>query len=118
MKFSSFVSTTLLASLCAAAPTPTDEINERSLIKRSSVTETPTTGYATENGGTTGGSGGSTTTVSTYAQFTEAATSDGALIIVVDGTITETADQVKVTSDKTIVGKDSNAKLIGFGKFN
>ncbi|MAD85547.1 MAG: hypothetical protein CL912_21515 [Deltaproteobacteria bacterium] len=67
------------------------------------------------NGGTTGGKGGTTTTVSTYAQFTAAVSSDTAKIVVVSGTITQTADQVKVGSNTSIIGKNSGAKLVGFG---
>ena len=116
MKYVAVISTALLASLAAAAPTPTsdNEVGTGILAKRASITDTPTTGYATTNGGTTGGRGGSTTTVSTYAQFTAAASDDSARIIVVSGTITQAADQVRVGANKTIVGK-SGAKLVGFG---
>jgi pectate lyase len=48
------------------------------------------------------------TTVSTYAQFTAAVTDDTARIVVVTGTISQAA-QVRVGSNKTIVGKNSGA---------
>lgn len=61
MKFSG-LSLGLLATVALAAPTPTT--NEVDLaVKRASTTDTPI-GYASENGGTTGGAGGTTTTVS------------------------------------------------------
>lgn len=69
-------------------------------------------GYATLNGGTTGGKGGPTTTVSTYAQFSAAAAADdSARIIVVSGTIQQTADQIRVGANKSIIGKNSSASL-------
>ncbi|KAF2497467.1 putative pectate lyase A [Lophium mytilinum] len=104
-----------LSSLALAAPTRTQQ-KRGSLAKRASVTETPTTGYATQNGGTTGGKGGSTTTVSTYAQFTAAVTDDTARIVIVKGTITKAA-QVKVGSNKSIIGQNSSAKLVGLGLY-
>jgi pectate lyase len=35
--------------------------------------------------------------------------------VFVSGTITQTADQVKVGSNTSIIGKDKNAKLVNFG---
>lgn len=72
-------------------------------------------GYASQNGGTTGGAGGTTTTVSTYAQFTAAVAGTAKKVVILDGAITQTADQVKVGSNTSIIGKNSGAKLIGFG---
>ena len=72
-------------------------------------------GYASMNGGTTGGAGGTTTTVSSYASFTSAVSGDDAKVVYVDGTIKETADQVKIGSNTSIIGKDANAILEGFG---
>ncbi|KAF7553199.1 hypothetical protein G7Z17_g3803 [Cylindrodendrum hubeiense] len=113
MKFSS-VFQLALVGLTSAAPTPTIEQGAtNALAKRSSITETCTLGYATQNGGTKGGKGGSTTTVSTLAQFTKAATASGSLVVYVKGTITG-ATKVKVTSDKTIIGA-TGAHLSGVG---
>jgi pectate lyase len=115
MKLSTFI-TLGLSGLALAAPTPTTPEKRGNLVKRASVTETPTTGYATQNGGTKGGKGGSTTTVSTYAQFTAAVTDDTARIVIVSGTITKAA-RVKVGSNKSIIGKNSSAKLVGIGLY-
>lgn len=96
-----------LVGLAAAAPTPTEnlaQLDSRTIQKRATISDKADIGYATQNGGTTGGSGGTVTTVSTLAQFTAAAASSSKLIIVVSGTISGAA-QVKVTSNKTIVGK-------------
>ncbi|KAJ5179086.1 hypothetical protein N7492_002296, partial [Penicillium capsulatum] len=72
-------------------------------------------GYASQNGGTTGGAGGTTTTLSSYAAFTSAVSGDKAKVVVVKGTITKTADQVRVGSNTSIIGTNSNAILENFG---
>ncbi|KAB8290762.1 hypothetical protein EYC80_008399 [Monilinia laxa] len=109
----------LLARLASAAPTPTeneDIVERANVAKRASITDIATTGYATQNGGTTGGKGGATTTVSTLAQFTDAVTNDAvARVIVVSGTITGSV-KVRVGSNKTIVGK-KGATLVGVGLY-
>jgi pectate lyase len=66
MKLSSFFFLSL-STFALAAPTPTEK-EHGTLAKRAAITETPVTGYATLNGGTTGGKGGSTTTVSSYVE--------------------------------------------------
>ncbi|APA08100.1 hypothetical protein SS1G_00238 [Sclerotinia sclerotiorum 1980 UF-70] len=115
MKFS-VISAGLLAAFAAAAPTPTSEesVNRAAIAKRSTITDACNIGYASTNGGTKGGAGGTTTTVSTYAQFTKAATA-GKSVVVLAGPITQAAPQVKVASDTTIIGKNSKAVLTGFG---
>lgn len=117
MKFS-LISAGLLAALASAAPTPTSDeiVNRAAIVKRASVTDACNIGYASTNGGTKGGAGGTTTTVSTYAQFTKAATA-GKTVVVVSGPITHAAAQVKVASDTTIIGKNSKVVLTGFGLY-
>jgi pectate lyase len=118
MKFS-ILSAGLLAAVASAAPTPTqngDLVDRAEVAKRAAITESCSIGYASTNGGTKGGAGGATTTVSTYAQFTKAATA-GNTVVVVSGPITQKADQVKVASDTTIIGKDSSVVLTGFGLY-
>jgi pectate lyase len=113
MKLTSFLPIGLSA-LAIAAPTPTVEDKRATLAKRAaSLTDVATVGYATLNGGTTGGKGGSTTTVSSFAQFTAAVTGDDAKIVVVSGAIASTGN-VKIGSNKSIIGKSSAAKLSGF----
>lgn len=100
-----------LAGLVAAVPTPTEDqpLDIRAIEKRATITDAADVGYATQNGGTTGGKGGTTTTVSTLAQFTAAAGSSSSYVIVVSGAISGAA-KVKVTSNKTIVGKSGSSK--------
>ncbi|ORY61526.1 family 1 polysaccharide lyase [Pseudomassariella vexata] len=113
MKFTAAIA--LLFGLAAAAPTPTEDtpFDTRAIEKRATVTDACDVGYGTQNGGTTGGNGGTVTTVSTLAQFTAAAQSSSKLVVVVSGAISGAA-KVKVTSNKTIVGK-SGSSLTGVG---
>ncbi|KAL6709613.1 hypothetical protein ACN47E_001041 [Coniothyrium glycines] len=115
MKSFAVSSVLALAQLCLSAPTPTvDAIEDRSIEKRASVTDVATVGYATLNGGTTGGKGGATTTVSTLAQYTAAVAGNTAAVVVVSGTINGPAKNVKIGSNKTIIGL-KGAQLINVG---
>ncbi|CAI7594499.1 unnamed protein product [Penicillium glandicola] len=102
-----------LSSLALAAPTPTS--NEANFLGKRASANDAAPGYASQNGGTTGGAGGTTTTVSSYAAFTSAVTGDSAKVVYVSGAITKTADQVRVGSNTSIIGKNANAVLTGFG---
>lgn len=87
------------------------------------VVEPPTTdltslvGFATENGGTTGGAGGPVVTVSSYTDLKSHAESSGAMTILVDGTITNgtAGGQIRVASNKSIIGLGDSAFLSGVG---
>ena len=115
MKFSNIINLALMG-FAAAAPTPTiDEGATHALDKRASITETCNIGYASTNGGTTGGRGGATTTVSTLSQFTKAAEASGKRNIVVKGSISGSY-KVQVGSDKTIIGA-KGSKLSGVGLY-
>ncbi|KAJ5787889.1 Pectin lyase fold/virulence factor [Penicillium paradoxum] len=102
-----------LSSVVLGAPTATS--NEAHLLGKRAGINDVATGYASQNGGTKGGAGGTTTTVSSYAAFTAAVSGDSAKVVVVSGPITQTADQVRVGSNTSILGKDSKAILTGFG---
>lgn len=74
-------------------------------------------GFATLNGGTTGGLGGQTVTVSTYADLKSYAEGTTAAIIMVQGTISNGANggKVSIRSNKSIIGVGSTAFLNGVG---
>jgi pectate lyase len=71
-------------------------------------------GWATQNGGTTGGGSGPTVTVSSLADLTTAVGSSTTETIRVNGNFTCSAD-VRLTSNKTVVGVGSNSGLTGCG---
>ncbi|KAL4782191.1 pectate lyase A [Aspergillus varians] len=96
-----------------AAPTPTSNLN-KNFNKRAAVDDVAF-GFASLNGGTTGGVGGTTTTVASYAEFTAAVEGDEPKVVIVSGPITKTAKQAKVGSNTSIIGADSSAVLDGFG---
>ncbi|KAI0013289.1 pectin lyase-like protein [Xylariaceae sp. FL0662B] len=87
---------------------------DKPVLRRADASEAASVGYATQNGGTTGGAGGTSTTVSSLDDLVACAKQDDAAICIVDGTI-EGSEAVKVTSNKTILGKDSKAILKGVG---
>jgi pectate lyase len=70
-------------------------------------------GFATLNGGTTGGAGGPTVTATTLDQLRSFCAQSGPLIIRVVGTITG-AESIRVSSNKSILGAPG-AHLIGIG---
>ncbi|KAF3809367.1 Pectinesterase [Colletotrichum gloeosporioides] len=76
-------------------------------------------GFASLNGGTTGGKGGEVVVVKTQADLEKYAGSTGKYVIKVSGkiTITPKGKEVKVSSDKTIVGIGATAE-IDQGGFN
>jgi pectate lyase len=71
----------------------------------------PLVGYGA---GTTGGAGGSTVTVTTLSALTSAVSGSTARIVKISGTITGSGD-VKVGSNKTILGIGSSSVLSGLG---
>jgi pectate lyase len=74
-------------------------------------------GFATLNGGTTGGQAGQTVTASTYAQLKSYAESSTTYVIMVMGTISNGANggQINVKSNKSLIGVGSTALLNGVG---
>ncbi|MDT0346483.1 pectate lyase family protein [Streptomyces litchfieldiae] len=105
------------AGLGALAPTAQSSPAAAPAFAPSVLAETPD-GFASVNAegqnGTTGGAGGSVVMVSDGDAFAEAAESDGALIIQVDGSISLDGMQ-DVASDKTIIGIGSSGAITGGG---
>ncbi|KAK7454400.1 pectinesterase [Colletotrichum acutatum] len=114
------------ADAAASTPTPT---TLQTVVKASSTpvpqaaaaddcSGTPD-GFASLNGGTTGGKGGEVVTVKTQADLEKYAGMSGKYVIKVSGkiTITPKGKEVKVSSDKTIVGIGATAE-IDQGGFN
>ncbi|KAG8165015.1 hypothetical protein KVR01_005290 [Diaporthe batatas] len=107
---------TLVASLMAAAVSAAPTFNlvqPRAANSSGSITEACNIGYATQNGGTTGGGDAKQTTVTSLEELKAAAKAEGPAVIIIDGTITG-SDKVDVTSDKTVVGA-AGSSLEGVG---
>lgn len=70
-------------------------------------------GWASLNGGTTGGAGGDTVTVTNRSQFTFYVSSTQPYVILVQDTISlQLYERVRVTGNKTILGLGYNAALL------
>ncbi|MFI6457322.1 polysaccharide lyase family 1 protein [Streptosporangium amethystogenes] len=76
--------------------------------------ESSPVGFASMNGGTTGGSGGSTVTVTTASALVGALTSSSALTIRVSGMIS-ISGMYRVASNKSVLGVGSGSGLNGGG---
>jgi pectate lyase len=76
-------------------------------------------GFAATGGGTTGGAGGATVTVSTLADLTRYVTATEPYVIKVAKAITVTpkGTELKVKSNKTIVGVGTSGEIVGGGFF-
>jgi pectate lyase len=75
-------------------------------------------GFATREGGTTGGGNTAPTTVSTQAALRTCATATGPRVCRVQGTVTfNPFEEIRVTSDKTIIGAGNSAAIVMGGFF-
>ncbi|KAJ3456743.1 hypothetical protein MRS44_016766 [Fusarium solani] len=110
---------TPVAEAPVEAPTEAVEVEEpaasASAVPASSDDDCSGTpdGFASLNGGTTGGKGGEVVVVSTQEDLEKYAGSEGKYVIKVKGTITITpkGKEVEVKSDKTIVGIGADAEI-------
>ncbi|OHE94124.1 pectinesterase [Colletotrichum orchidophilum] len=105
---------TTLQTVVKASPTPAPQ----AAAADDDCSGTPD-GFASLNGGTTGGKGGEVVTVKTQADLEKYASASGKYVIKVSGkiTITPKGKEIKVSSDKTIVGLGDTAE-IDQGGFN
>jgi pectate lyase len=76
-------------------------------------------GFASLNGGTTGGAGGTVVTVSTQSDLNRYATAAGKYLIKVSGKITLSpkGTEIRVASDKTIIGIGTTGEISEGGFF-
>ncbi|KAJ7258907.1 pectin lyase-like protein [Mycena rebaudengoi] len=72
-------------------------------------------GYATLNGGTTGGAGGPTTIVTSLAALRTAVTGATPKIVEISGIITGVANMLIISNSTTVVGIGSNSGVTGGG---
>lgn len=103
VSLSLFAATMTLAALCLHA----QQAQPASTIDFSLI------GYASLEGGTTGGKGGRTSTVATAAEFRAAAGSAEPLHILVSGMLDLGSNTVKIAANKTIIGRGADAGFIG-----
>lgn len=75
------------------------------------------TGFASLNGGTTGGKGGRIVTATTHADLVKYAAMEEPLIIRVDGALTSEPRgfEIPIKSHKTIIGVGRNGAIVGGG---
>jgi pectate lyase len=107
------LSISLLVTACNKHDKPGDQPDNDANSERTATTEFT---VATANGfaaGTTGGAGGTAVTVSSQSAFKSAAESSSAMVITVSGNINLGSNQINVKSNKTIIGANSSAGVIG-----
>ncbi|KAL2267143.1 hypothetical protein VTJ83DRAFT_4420 [Remersonia thermophila] len=114
----SFVALTTAAPAPVPSLTPTDPAPGTPVqLKEASVSDVAYLGFATLNGGTTGGYGGNVTIVSTLSEFTAVVGERNTqpAIVVVNGTIVGDA-KVRIGSNKTIIGLPGSG-FVGIGLY-
>ncbi|EOA88599.1 hypothetical protein ACJQWK_02112 [Exserohilum turcicum] len=115
MRFS-LCSLGLMAVSALAAPKPWLNLRGTSGVANGSASleDVATTGFATTNGGTSGGKGGKKIEVSTLDALKKAVTGNDPAIVLITGPITGSKDNIKIGSNKSVIGKDSSVVLTDF----
>lgn len=99
-----------LSAVALAAPLPT---TQKTGLNARQNSDSPI-GYASQNGGTTGGAGGSSISVSSLTELQSAVKGDNAAVITITSSIKGNGDNVKIGSNKSVLGKDSSVILENF----
>ncbi|KAI0784679.1 pectin lyase-like protein [Abortiporus biennis] len=86
-----------------------------SVVEKRAAPVNQLVGYATLNGGTTGGAGGPTVTVTSLAALRSAVTGASPKIVQVSGIITGDGDTIDVGNHTTVIGVGSNSGVTGGG---
>lgn len=110
----SFATGLALAADQSASSAPSVASNTGSSSSSGSSSSGSAIGFASQNGGTTGGEGGEEVTVTSVDELVEAVEGDDPKIIYVEGTLEGTAT-IRVGSNKSILGKNSDSHIIGAG---
>jgi pectate lyase len=86
-----------------------------SVVERQSGCTAKADGFASQNGGTTGGAAGPIVTVSNQADLEKYATASTPYVVKVQGriTITPLGKEIKVSNDKTIIGVGTTGEISG-----
>ncbi|SPT60284.1 pectate lyase family protein [Actinomadura madurae] len=105
---------TLAAALAATAATAAPATGAAAPARPAAAADASPVGYASMNGGTTGGASGATVTAANADQLDSYATSSTPYTIRITGTIAVSGMQ-KVASDKTIIGVGSSGRITGGG---
>jgi len=119
MRYSAILFTSLLTACVSASPVDVEAVDVP-IYKRADTSCTAAAdGFASLNGGTTGGAGGTVVTVTTQADLTKYAATTGKYVIKVKGkiTISPKGTEIPVTSDKTIIGIGATGEIYQ-GGFN
>lgn len=108
------ISVGIMAITALAAPMSSMiNVKRAGLAKRTfHVDDVATTGYATQNGGTSGGRGGKTVEVASLSDLTEAVKGGDAAIILITGPIQGMGENIKVGSNKSVIGKGPSVGML------
>lgn len=111
MKFPITVGLLLTSALAVPMPSRINVKRERLTVRASSLEDIATTGFATQNGGTSGGKGGKKIEVASLSALTAAVKGDDAAIVVITAPIKGNGENIKIGANKSVIGKDSSVGM-------